>query len=549
MKILRHTDAGNIRHQYSSSTSTMEASVPVRMGIRCPLSMQVFQDPVTCMDGHVYERAMIMEWFETHETSPMTGAVIEPHMVSAFLLKDAIQGLIKTDHELMMDQYGWLPSVEILIDPEMTRSLVDHHVMISFWDYSDDEKLVIINLAPDEVLKMIIDNSKNRSLDQTTVFEETHVSYNANLFGYLCMMYRVEMVEYFLKMYPHHPILMGNPFPLILQIKTPPISDRIRRLIKLLVVDELGMFYDYQFILNYLVVMREPELIRQVFQAMMDECPNRYNVNMNGVGTPLTTACQLGYEEGVQLLIELGDDPNHSDIDHVYPIEHLYHEKATDGMFDAVLVNGGRIVKWDQFFARCPKERIIHLLEEYTPAWLYGAGRDDDDAPADLDPETCSEIVVCAILAADISIIRLIPAEMFHRFDKLYPDRLYCLAAQTNSWRFGQHLESLEIRPNSAAPLWQLSEHLCPAIKLADLIYRLADPDLTYRLDLLVKAACCGNRVMVNWLLRHGVSFNRVDAELVVEKFSRNYRGTPKLRKKINRLIRTFAHEVPSGDH
>ena len=40
----------------------------------CPISHEPMVDPVVTDDGHTYERANIERWFESHDTSPLTGA-------------------------------------------------------------------------------------------------------------------------------------------------------------------------------------------------------------------------------------------------------------------------------------------------------------------------------------------------------------------------------------------------------------------------------------------------------------------------------------------
>lgn len=42
----------------------------------CPLTLEIFRDPVTAEDGHCYERAAIISWLEEHNTSPLTGEFI-----------------------------------------------------------------------------------------------------------------------------------------------------------------------------------------------------------------------------------------------------------------------------------------------------------------------------------------------------------------------------------------------------------------------------------------------------------------------------------------
>lgn len=38
----------------------------------CPISLQIFQDPVIAEDGHTYERESITEWIQLNGTSPLT---------------------------------------------------------------------------------------------------------------------------------------------------------------------------------------------------------------------------------------------------------------------------------------------------------------------------------------------------------------------------------------------------------------------------------------------------------------------------------------------
>jgi hypothetical protein len=42
----------------------------------CPLTMEIFVDPVITEDGQTYERAAIEVWFSNHSTSPLTNRVL-----------------------------------------------------------------------------------------------------------------------------------------------------------------------------------------------------------------------------------------------------------------------------------------------------------------------------------------------------------------------------------------------------------------------------------------------------------------------------------------
>lgn len=60
----------------------------------CPLTLELFVDPVVAADGHTYERASIEEWFAKQCTSPLTGAPL-PHrfLVSNVALRALLRRL------------------------------------------------------------------------------------------------------------------------------------------------------------------------------------------------------------------------------------------------------------------------------------------------------------------------------------------------------------------------------------------------------------------------------------------------------------------------
>ncbi len=56
----------------------------------CPLTRQIFQDPVLADDGHVYERTAIIQWISEHGTSPLTR---EPLSVDSLRSEENIKWL------------------------------------------------------------------------------------------------------------------------------------------------------------------------------------------------------------------------------------------------------------------------------------------------------------------------------------------------------------------------------------------------------------------------------------------------------------------------
>jgi len=59
---------------FQSEEAVAVESLPVPVSFRCPITQEIMADPVATHDGHVYDRAAIVQWFQRgHRTSPMTG--------------------------------------------------------------------------------------------------------------------------------------------------------------------------------------------------------------------------------------------------------------------------------------------------------------------------------------------------------------------------------------------------------------------------------------------------------------------------------------------
>ena len=58
----------------------------------CPIMGDVMRDPVTCADGHSYERSNISRWLREHDTSPATGNRLPSDMlIPNHALRNAIE--------------------------------------------------------------------------------------------------------------------------------------------------------------------------------------------------------------------------------------------------------------------------------------------------------------------------------------------------------------------------------------------------------------------------------------------------------------------------
>jgi len=72
-KIIRELQAENL----ALKQQIREITEVLQKDLECPISHEVFRDPVMLRDGHTYERKSIEDWFDRkNNTSPMTRQVL-----------------------------------------------------------------------------------------------------------------------------------------------------------------------------------------------------------------------------------------------------------------------------------------------------------------------------------------------------------------------------------------------------------------------------------------------------------------------------------------
>ena len=79
---------------------SMDSSAPP--SFLCPIGSEIMRDPVTCADGHSYDRANIERWLATHNTSPKTGAQLPNKTLTAnHALRNAVEEWLSANFKLV----------------------------------------------------------------------------------------------------------------------------------------------------------------------------------------------------------------------------------------------------------------------------------------------------------------------------------------------------------------------------------------------------------------------------------------------------------------
>jgi hypothetical protein len=74
--------------------------------ITCPITSQIYFDPVMTSDGHTYEKNAIIIWFSNHDTSPMTNIKLKNKtLIENISMKQLVNKLIYMYPEKIHKKY------------------------------------------------------------------------------------------------------------------------------------------------------------------------------------------------------------------------------------------------------------------------------------------------------------------------------------------------------------------------------------------------------------------------------------------------------------
>ena len=102
----------------------------------CPLSLHAMRDPVSCDDGHVYERAHIQAWREAPDSggrSPLTRALMSEHMFCCTPLVSMME--------------AWVLSKITLKKSSSLEDTIRAHLGPTTWEEMAEEELTKQELA------------------------------------------------------------------------------------------------------------------------------------------------------------------------------------------------------------------------------------------------------------------------------------------------------------------------------------------------------------------------------------------------------------------
>ena len=135
----------------------------VNKNLICPITHQIFSEPVMAEDGNVYEKEAIEKWFVTRSTSPMTREKISKTLFPVRAFIEIIEDVITKNPDLKSQRYTSFkdqldtinvnPSVLLYYDAEKLCDLITH-----LYELPDEKRLNILKkfTIHDPIMKYII---------------------------------------------------------------------------------------------------------------------------------------------------------------------------------------------------------------------------------------------------------------------------------------------------------------------------------------------------------------------------------------------------------
>lgn len=77
----------------------------IKESIYCPISSQIFLEPVVAEDGNIYEKDLIIDWIEKYHNSPITRQSMSSKVYPSKFIKNLVEEYLKNNPKLKDDVY------------------------------------------------------------------------------------------------------------------------------------------------------------------------------------------------------------------------------------------------------------------------------------------------------------------------------------------------------------------------------------------------------------------------------------------------------------
>lgn len=164
--------------------------------LKCPITHDIFYDPVIAQDGIVYERVQIENWLMKNKTSPIKRCEMADSLVECILIKNLVEEFLQKNPEFKCEQYK----------PNMSYTFNKQRI-ITFVSEKRFDKLLFYNsfdledMISNALIETILKSNNAKSILHVI---DNAININASYNGYtllhkVCRHSNTEILQYLLK--------------------------------------------------------------------------------------------------------------------------------------------------------------------------------------------------------------------------------------------------------------------------------------------------------------------------------------------------------------
>ncbi len=320
--------------------------------IRCPISLQIFAEPVIAEDGVTYERDVIKKWIQEHKYSPTTKEAITDKFIPNKSLKSIIDGLLLKHERLREQQFTLVNSYSLhiaAIQSAVDNSQFDKLLTYVDYDMSNDALLTSIfeKCKDNNIIRHIIDNFVGLESENKSRWRLVH---------FICSLSTPEMIKYIVSKGVDLECTTGNshcrPIHFVCNNSTPDvIKYMIDKGVNLECADKNGFRP-----IHYVCQHSTPDVIKYMIDKGVDlDCANNA-----GDRRPIHCACYSSTPDVIKYIIDKGADLECADQNGTKPI-HYACQHSTPEIIKYMIDKGV-----DLECATKTGEKPIHMVCEYS---------------------------------------------------------------------------------------------------------------------------------------------------------------------------------------
>jgi ankyrin repeat protein len=157
----------------------------------CPITREIYNEPILIEDGFIYEREALLLWFKTHDTSPKTSKIVNKTYFNCFDKKQQVNEYLLQNPEKISEQYRLIENTieyiinnknnyeDILNNMDLTSLTLDLNKINNFNNF--------INIKSNVLLKKLIDITIDLEYSNNNGWRPIH---------FICRYSNPEMIKY-----------------------------------------------------------------------------------------------------------------------------------------------------------------------------------------------------------------------------------------------------------------------------------------------------------------------------------------------------------------